>query len=441
MSDALPHAVPFRRKHDLIGWTLLALGGAFLLLGVPGLYAGGAIGITTVNQLGRFLALVVVALGMDLVWGYSGILSLCQAMFFCFGGYAVGMYLALHGPLDANGVPTALSVVSSKVGGMQLPWFWKPFGSLPIALLLGLAVPGIFGFVFGYFTFRSRVRGVYFSIITQATTVALFNVFCLNDIQLCGTNGLTNFQLLAGFDVREPRTQVGMYLITVLVVIASYALCRWMLQTRLGRLLRAVRDNESRLRFAGFQPVTFKVFVFALGAVMAGIGGMLYTPQNGIITPSKMEAIESITIVAFVAVGGRGTLTGAALGALLVSYLNSLLTSGAFYAFLPAFLKMPTGGVDQNGFLYALRRPLQILLGADGWPFILGGMFVLVTLFLPEGIVGSWRKFITRGRSPIRESLEADAHSADAEAGAALPTNPPSIASPLPASRVSEAHV
>ncbi|HVX83614.1 MAG TPA: urea ABC transporter permease subunit UrtC [Phycisphaerae bacterium] len=381
------------------------------------LYATGAMGITAINQLGRFLSLVIVALGMDLVWGYAGILSLCQAMFFCFGGYAIGMYLALHGPLDGNGVPTALSVVSSTVGGIKLPWFWKPFASFPSAILLGMLVTGGFAFVFGYFTFRSRVRGVYFSIITQALTVALLNVFRLNDIKLCGTNGLTNFVTILGYDLRSPATQVGLYLATSLAVIASYLGCRWLVGTRLGRLLKAVRDNESRLRFAGFQPVTFKIFVFLLGALMAAVGGMLYTPQNGIITPSKMEAVESITIVAFVAVGGRGTLTGAVIGALVVSYLNSLLTSGFFYGLLPGFLRMPADGVAQSAILFYMRRPLQILLGADGWLFVLGGIFVGITLFMPQGIVGAWRRLLSHGRTGVAAAVEEDADRAHAEEG------------------------
>ena len=177
--------------------------------GVPGLYAAGAIDITSVNKLGRFLA--VVALGIDLVWGYTGILSLCQAMFFCFGGYAIGMHMALHGPLDGDGIPRCLFVVTSEISGFQLPWFWHPFRALPVAVILGVVLPGLFAFVFGYFTFRSRVRGVYFSIITQVTTLAALSlVFSENETRLCGTNGLTNFVTLAGFDLQSARVKLGL---------------------------------------------------------------------------------------------------------------------------------------------------------------------------------------------------------------------------------------
>ncbi len=266
--------------------------------------------ITTVNQLGRFLAVAIVALGADLIWGYTGILTLCQAMFFCFGGYAIGMHMALHGPLDGDGIPRCLFVVSSEVSGFKLPWFWEPFQTLPVALLLGLFLPGLVAFIFGYFTFRSRVRGVYFSIITQAATLAATLVFRMNSMKLCGTNGLTNFVTLAGFNLQSASVKLGLYVLSAITLIAVYFLCEGIVRSRLGRLLMAVRDNESRLRFAGYQPVTFKVFIFVVGAILAAIGGMLYTPQNGIITPFKMDAIESIMIIAFVAVGGRGTLSG-----------------------------------------------------------------------------------------------------------------------------------
>lgn len=186
-----------------------------LLIVIPALYAGGVMDIVVLNKLGRFLALAIVALGIDLVWGYTGILTLCQAMFFCFGGYCIGMCL-MHGPLDGDGIPRCLYVVSSEISGMKLPWFWKAFSSLPLALILGVVLPGLFATVFGYFAFRSRVRGVYFSIITQATTLGACLVFCRNETKLCGTNGLTNFGPLAGFDLTNPSVKVGLYLITVL---------------------------------------------------------------------------------------------------------------------------------------------------------------------------------------------------------------------------------
>ncbi|MGN6370020.1 MAG: urea ABC transporter permease subunit UrtC [Phycisphaerae bacterium] len=344
--------------------------------------------ITSVNQLGRFLAVALVALGIDMVWGYAGILTLCQAMFFCFGGYAIGMHMALHGPLDGDHIPRCLFVVSSEVGGIQLPWFWKPFETLPGAVGLAFFLPGVFAFVFGYFTFRSRVRGVYFSIITQALTWAMSLVFSKNETRLCGTNGLTNFVTLGGFDLQSSRVKLGLYVVTVVILIAAYLMCVMIVRSRLGRLLVAVRDNESRLRFAGYQPVTFKVFVFVLGAVLAALGGVLYTPQNGIITPAKMSVPESVTLVVLVAVGGRGTLSGAVLGAVVVSYLGSILTT---------------------------RWPAL-------WPFFLGGLFVAVTLFSPDGIVGAWRKlFVPRARrrkAVLEDGEEAAVAREPVEAGA-----------------------
>jgi urea transport system permease protein len=324
------------------------------LVGIPLLYVAGAIDIVTVNQFGRFACFAIVAVGVDLIWGYTGILTLCQAMFFCFGGYAMGMHLAMKGPLDGEGIPRCLFVVTSEVSGFKLPWFWQPFDSLWLSLFFVVAVPGIFAYIFGYFAFRSRVRGVYFSIITQATTLAACLVFRRNEMRLCGTNGLTNFKTLAGFDLGETSARMGLYLISVLTLIGVYYLCKHIVQSRLGRLLIAIRDNESRLRFSGYRPLSFKVFAFVLAAVIAAIGGALYTPQNGIITPYKMEPGESIIMVVWVALGGRGTLSGAVVGAILFSFLSSMLTSN-----LP-----------------------------NAWPFVLGAIAVLVVLFMPRGLAG-----------------------------------------------------
>lgn len=369
-------AAPLRAK-----WVRMAEGGttvgtvALMLVVIPGLYLAGAIDITTVNQFGRFLCYAIVAIGIDLVWGYTGLLSLCQAMFFCLGGYAIGMHMALHGPLDGEGIPRCLYVVTSDVAGFQLPEFWRPFRTLPGAVVLALLVPGFVAFVFGYFSFRSRVRGVYFSIITQATVAAVVLIFRRNETRLCGTNGLTNFQTLAGFDLTLPSVKLGLYLLTAVTLILVYLACRHIVGSRLGRLLVAVRDNESRLRFAGYQPVNLKVFAFTAGAIIAGIGGMLYTPQNGIITPYKMEPAESIFMVVWVAVGGRGTLAGAVLGAVLVNYMNSVLTS---------------------------RYPAA-------WPFLLGGLYIVVVLAMPDGIVGLWKKWTT-GERRSAGGAEADNH-------------------------------
>jgi urea transport system permease protein len=423
----LAYSPSIRPPHERVGNAMLLITAVLFVFGVPILYGTGLLGITTINQLGRFLAIVIAAIGLDLVWGYAGILSLCQAMFFVFGGYAIGMHMALRGPLDGDGIPRALFVVTSEVSGFQLPWFWKPFHDLPIAVLLGLFLPGIFAFFFGYFTFRSRVRGVYLSIITQATTFAATYVFRMNNMRLCGTNGLTNFVSLAGFDLQADSVKFGLYLLTALTLIAVYLAALWITRSRLGRLLVAVRDNESRLRFAGYQPVTFKVFVFATGAAMAGLAGMLYTPQNGIITPFKMEPIESIYIVAYVAVGGRGTLSGAVIGTLLVNYLFSFLSSGVFHGMLPAGLK-PFTGPDESTLMYGIRRFLKIMLGAEGWPIVLGSIFILVTLFFPEGVVGAWRRLISGRRSRLPSLVEADE----------VPPGPDTSLPPISASRLAE---
>jgi len=319
---------------------------------VPGLYYAGYAKIETVNMFGRYMAYAIVAVGLDLVWGYTGILCLCQSLFFSLGGYAMGMYLALHGPLD-EGVPRALYVVSSSVTGITLPWFWKPFEFLFVAIALGLLLPGLLGLTIGYFGFANRVRGVYFSILTQAITFAAYMVFCLNNLRLCGTNGLTNFVELAGFNLKQPQTKLCLYLLTLTALAGVYALCHYIPRSRLGRVLIAIRDNESRLRFSGYKPHHFKVFVFTLSAMIAGLGGLLYVPQENIITPTFMTVEKSILVVIWVAVGGRGTLTGAILGALAVNLVYNFLTSW---------------------------KP-------ESWPFVQGGLFIAVVLFFPDGLI------------------------------------------------------
>jgi urea transport system permease protein len=352
-----------------LGWrgTLLgfdrrapAIGAAFLLLAIPVFYAAGLLDLAQVNQLGRYCAIALVAIGLDLVWGYTGMLSLCQAMFFTLGGYAMGMHLAMQGPKDGKGVPTSISYVSSEVGGLALPWFWQPFAHEWFTILAVMAVPAIVAGLFGWLAFRSRIKGVYFSIITQALTIALMTLFSLNLLKLGGTNGLTNFTHLLGFDIRTDEAKLILYWVSALTLIGTALFAWWLTTTRFGRILVAVRDSEARLRFAGYQPVIFKTAVFTLAAVLAGIGGALYVPQTGIVTPSDMAAVPSIMVVVWVALGGRGTITGAVIGALLVNLIYALLTTH-----LPKF-----------------------------WPFILGAVFVSVVLFMPDGIVGQWRKFV-----------------------------------------------
>ena len=244
-------------------------------------------------------------------------------------------------------IPRCLFVVTSAVRGIKLPWFWKPFNYLWAAIPLGLLIPGVFAFIVGWFGFASRVRGVYFSILTIAVTKAAWLVFCMNNMLLCGTNGLTNFEKLAGFDLREKNVKVGMFVITLLALGLVYVLCYWITQSRLGRVLIAIRDNESRLRFSGYKPHHFKVFVFVLSAMIAGLGGMLYAPQSYPFTPEYMTNDYSNLVVVWVAVGGRGRLKGAVFGALLVNLVYDQLTS----------------------------------LAPDFWPFVLGCLYIGAAIF------------------------------------------------------------
>ncbi|MGE4550275.1 MAG: urea ABC transporter permease subunit UrtC, partial [Opitutales bacterium] len=359
---------------------------------IPSLYAMGYISIETVNMLGRYMTYAIVAVGLDLLWGYVGILSLCQATFFCLGTYAMGMYLAHHGGpegiVDANGwkLPACLYVVypyevGEASGDALVPWFWKPFWNLPVTLLLGLIIPAAAAFALGYFVFRSRVRGVYFAILSQAIAVATWLVFCRNDVKLCGTNGLTRFDKIAssdsiftvspvktglpaadaGFSLAEPNVQLTLSVLTVFALLASYFLCRWIVRSRLGRVLVAIRDDETTLRFFGYRPYVYKLFAFCVAAALAGLGGMLYSPQMKITTPADMEAVKSVLIVVWVAVGGRGTLSGAILGALVVNLLYNYFTS------------------EHDLILFTWK--------ADYWQFILGGLFVAVVLFFPRGLM------------------------------------------------------
>ena len=340
---------------------------------VPSGYFAGVISIETVNMLGRYMAFAIMALGLDLIWGYTGILSLCQAFFFSLGGYAMGMYLAHHGGpegiIDATGwkLPACLYVVypykvGEAPGDALVPWFWKPFYTLPATVLLALLIPGGAALVIGYFGFRSRVRGVYFAILTQAITVASWLVFCMNNMKLCGTNGLTRFDKIAGLPLTGNSVKLGLYGTTLAALIGSYFLCRYIVNSRLGRVLIAIRDDESTLRFCGYHAYRYKLFAFTIAGMLAGLGGMLYAPQMGIFTPANMEASVSIMVVVWVAVGGRGTLSGAIVGALATNLLYNFFTS-------------------QHDFILFTWK-------AEYWQFLLGGLFIGVVLVFPNGLVG-----------------------------------------------------
>jgi len=310
---------------------------------------------------GKYVCYALLALSIDLIWGYCGILSLGHGAFFALGGYAMGMYLMRQ--IGTRGVyahpvlPDFMVFLNWK----ELPFFWYGFQSFPYALLMIVLVPGLLAFVFGWFAFRSRVTGVYLSIITQAMTFALMLGFFRNNFGFGGNNGLTDFKDILGFNVQAQGTRAALFVASCLALALGFIICRAVVTSKFGKVLVAIRDAESRTRFLGYRVESYKLFVFTLSACMAGVAGALYVPQVGIINPSEFAPANSIEAVIWVAVGGRGTLTGAVLGAILVNYAKTTFTTG--------FL-------------------------APYWLFLLGGLFVAVTLFLPRGIVGTiahWR--------------------------------------------------
>ena len=283
-----------------------------------------AYGLTLI---GKYLCYALLALAVDLIWGYCGILSLGHAAFFSLGGYAMGMYLMREiGPRGVYGDPI-LPDFMVFLNWKSLPWFWYGFNHFWFALLMMVLAPGLLALAFGWFAFRSRVTGVYFSIITQALTYALMLAFFRNDMGFGGNNGFTDFKDILGFDLDSDRMHVVLLVITAIMLAASYMVCRMIVSSRAGRVIRAIRDAESRTRFLGYRVESFKLWVFVFSAVLAGIAGALYVPQIGIINPSEFSPINSIEVVIWVAVGGRGTLYGAAAGAVLVNYAKTYFTS------------------------------------------------------------------------------------------------------------------
>ena len=323
----------------------------------------------SLNRFGKFLAFAILALGLDLIWGYTGILSLGQGVFFGLGAYCMGMHLMLTiGKESVYGSDLPDFMVWNQV--KELPLFWKPFFSFPVAVIGAILVPMLFALVFGFFAFRSRIKGVYFAIITQALALAAWLVFNRNDTNLGGTNGLTDFKQVIGYRLSDPGTQRVLYVLTVLCLGGAYFLCRWIIRSRAGRVLVAVRDSEKRVVFSGYTPANYKLFVFVVSAGLAGLSGLLYAPQVGIITPAQIGVLPSLEMVIWVAVGGRGSLVGAVLGAVSVNYGRSVLTN-----YFPEL-----------------------------WPFILGGLFVLVVLLFPDGLVGIIRK----GKSLLSQRKAAE---------------------------------
>jgi urea transport system permease protein len=303
---------------------------------------------------GKYLCYAMLAMAVDLVWGFCGILSLGHAAFFALGGYTMGMYLMRQiGTRGVYGNPI-LPDFMVFLNWTELPWFWYGFDHFWVAVLAILVVPGLLALVFGWLAFRSRVTGVYLSIITQALTYALMLAFFRNDMGFGGNNGFTDFKELLGFDLQRDATRVALVVLTALAVALGYAACRVIVESRAGRVVRAIRDAESRTRFLGYRVEYFKLWVFVFSAVMAGIAGAFYVPQVGIINPSEFAPINSIEVVIWVAVGGRGALFGAAAGAVLINYAKTYLTGA-----LP-----------------------------EVWLYALGALFILATLFLPRGLAG-----------------------------------------------------
>jgi urea transport system permease protein len=306
---------------------------------------------------GKYLCFALLALAVDLIWGYTGILTLGHAAFFALGGYAMGMYLMRQ--IGTRGVYGNASLPDFMVflNWTKLPWYWHGFDHFGYAMLMALLVPALLALAFGFLAFRSRVSGVYLSIITQALTYALMLAFFRNDMGFGGNNGMTDFKDILGVPLQADRTRVALMLITALCLVLVFLFSRWLMASRFGKVLIAVRDAETRTRFLGYRPESYKLVMFVLSAVIAGIGGALYVPQVGIINPSEFAPANSIEAVIWVAVGGRGTLIGAILGAVLVN-LGKTFFTGA----LPEL-----------------------------WLYALGGLFILTTLLLPNGVIGLLR--------------------------------------------------
>lgn len=316
--------------------------------------------------IGKYLCYATLAIALDLVWGYCGILSLGHGAFFALGGYAMGMYLMRQ--IGSRGVYANPELPDFMVflNWKELPWFWYGFDMFPFALMMMALTPGLLAFVFGWLAFRSRVTGVYLSIITQALTYALMLAFFRNDMGFGGNNGLTDFKDILGFNIQSQGTRATLFILSAFLMIVVYLVSRWIVHTSYGKILVAVRDAEPRTRFLGYRTEHFKLLVFVVSAVMAGLAGALYVPQVGIINPSEFTPANSIEAVIWVAVGGRGTLVGAAIGAFAVNLLKTIFTTGAL---------------------------------APYWLFVLGGLFILVTLAMPKGILGALDALVQKIRT------------------------------------------
>ena len=343
-------------------WALLAL--AFLVIGVVVPLAHALLPVDSslrpstyvVTLAGKFMCYAMVAIAMDLIWGYTGILSLGQSLFFALGGYAFGMYL-MRGIGREGQYQSLLPDFMVFLDWKTLPWHWWNTDSFLWSVFLVVAVPGLLAFIFGFFAFRSRIKGVYFSIITQALTFAFMLLFFRNETGFGGNNGFTDFKTLLGFRITDPATKASLLAATAVALFGTFVLARWLVTRKFGRVLQAIRDAESRARFCGYDTLNYKLGIWTLAAVISGVAGALYVPQVGIINPSEMSPANSIEIAIWTAVGGRGTLIGPVIGALLVNGAKSWFTQA-----VPEY-----------------------------WLFFLGLLFVLVTLFLPQGVIALFK--------------------------------------------------
>jgi urea transport system permease protein len=427
--------------------------------------------------LGKYLCYALLALSVDLVWGYAGILTLGHGAFFALGGYAMGMYLMRQiGPRGVYAHPV-LPDFMVFLNYKELPWFWYGFDWFIFAAAMVVLVPAILAFVFGWFAFRSRVTGVYLSIITQALTFALMLAFFRNNFGFGGNNGLTDFKDILGFNVQAQGTRAVLFALSAIFLVLGYLLCRWMVTSKFGKVLIAVRDQESRARFIGYRVENYKLVAFVVSACLAGIAGALYVPQVGIINPSEFSPANSIEIIIWVAVGGRGTLAGAALGAFVVNYAKTVFTGGLIAPFwlfgvaalaLAAFLiwksRIPALAGVAGGAVLALSlafipgpvgayaglivaavafaalilttRPEAAGAGAGAllvlffttpfvgiplsqyWLFALGALFIFVTLLMPKGIVGTFADLSDR-YLPRRKPKDSTLHGAAPQPGPA----------------------
>ena len=354
-------------NHERGGWIFLAVV-ALLLVVVPVanlvIPESSLLHVSSysVGLLGKYLCFALLAIALDLVWGYCGILSLGHGAFFALGGYAMGMYLMRQiGPRGVYGDPV-LPDFMVFLNWTELPWYWVGFDQFWFAILMVVLVPGALAFAFGWLAFRSRVSGVYLSIMTQALTFALMLAFFRNEMGFGGNNGLTDFKDIMGVSLQANSTRVALFMCSAMALVGGYLCCRFIVTSRLGRVIAATRDAESRTRFLGYRVEHYQVWIFTLSAVLAGIAGALYVPQVGIINPGEFAPLNSIELVVWVALGGRGTLYGAALGAGVVNYAKTVLTGA-----LP-----------------------------EVWLFVLGTLFVLVTVALPKGLVGVFQRWSGR---------------------------------------------